>query len=64
MTKMTRVAPDGLSLKEVADRFGVHEDTVRRWLKKGQILGGRVGPKLLRIPVTEVRRVMQLRQAL
>lgn len=51
------VRPEGLSLKEVAIILGVHEETVRRWWKAGVIAGERVGPKLIRIPRSELARL-------
>lgn len=33
-----------LTVREVAARFGVHEDTIRRWVEKGALDAVRLGP--------------------
>lgn len=51
-----------LTVGEVAKRVGVNEDTVRRWLRAGQLegkpLGGRAG---WRIKETDLQRFMERR---
>jgi excisionase family DNA binding protein len=43
-----------LSVEEVADKYGVHADTVRRWLLKGAVQAIRVGPgERPRVRITE-----------
>jgi excisionase family DNA binding protein len=53
-------APDDLlTVHEVAQRFGVADKTVRRWLAEGSLRGVRFGRQgQWRIPVAEVERVM------
>ena len=36
----------GLCPKEVAERLGVHEETVRRHLQRGWLKGTKLGPRL------------------
>lgn len=48
---------EALSLKRAAYLLDVHEDTLRRWWKTGKILMIRVGPKLLRVPRSEIARL-------
>ncbi len=48
-----------LTVHEVAQRFGVADKTVRRWLSEGSLKGVRFGRwGYWRIPVAEVERVM------
>ncbi|WP_448222859.1 excisionase family DNA-binding protein [Gordonia iterans] len=44
------------TIHEVAADFGVHPKTVRRWLADGRIHGHRIGPRLIRFNLDEVRR--------
>jgi excisionase family DNA binding protein len=49
-----------LSVREVAARLGVHENTVRNWIEKGILRAARLPTSgYRRIPATEVRRVQQ-----
>jgi len=45
-----------MSVKEFAESTNVHEVTVRRWLKNGEIRGSQIRHKWL-IPITEMERV-------
>lgn len=56
------VARELYSLKEVANACGVHEDTVYRWTRKGEVKYTRVGPKLIRIPLEEMQRLVECRR--
>jgi excisionase family DNA binding protein len=57
------VAGRMLTVREVATRLQVHEESVRRWLREGQIrgvpLGGRAG---WRIPEEELGRFLEERR--
>ena len=44
------------NLHEVAAEFGVHPKTIRRWLADGRIHGKRIGPRLIRFNLDQVRR--------
>lgn len=33
------------SISEVADMFGVHPNTVRKWVREGKLLGGKTSEK-------------------
>jgi excisionase family DNA binding protein len=46
--------PDLISLQAAADLLGVHNRTVRRWITIGRIRGWRLGPRLLRVELSEV----------
>lgn len=48
-----------LGTTEFAERIGVSYWTVRRWIKNGTIEAYRAGPKLLRIPRSELDRMNQ-----
>lgn len=54
--------PD-LSVEEVAARLSVHRETVRRWLRTGELRGYRLGFRGgWRIPEEELRRFIRSRQ--
>lgn len=46
--------------KEAAALLGVHQITVYRWLNDGSLRGVRLGPKLWRIPRSEIERMTQM----
>jgi excisionase family DNA binding protein len=48
---------EGISIQHAAIILGVHEDTIRRWVKNGYLLAVRCGPKLLKIPRSELARL-------
>ena len=48
---------DLLSIAEVADRIGVSERTVRRWIDRGDLNSWRRG-RIVRVPVAELRRFL------
>lgn len=60
MTNQTREA---ISLQRAAYLLDVHEDTLRRWWKAGRIVIVRIGPKLLRVPKSEIVRLRLERDA-
>lgn len=43
------------SMADVAAEFGVSQRTIRRWLADGRIHGRRIGPRLIRFNLDEVR---------
>jgi len=43
-----------LSVKQAAEKIGVHPWTIRRWISEGRIRGCRVGPRLMRINPDDV----------
>lgn len=52
-----QVKPEALSIQDVAVILGVHENTVRNWIAEGILVAVRVGPKLLRVPRSELTRL-------
>ncbi|MBA2559786.1 MAG: helix-turn-helix domain-containing protein [Propionibacteriales bacterium] len=44
------------SLTETADRLGVNERTVRRWVSEGRLTAFRLGPRMLRFDPEQVDR--------
>lgn len=49
-----------LSIKEFADKLRVHENTIRRSIKKGRIQAFRIGVgsrSIFRIPYSEINRI-------
>lgn len=51
--------PDFLTTREVAQRYGVHPATVRRWVSDGRLPAVRVGPRQLRIRVADLAQVVR-----
>jgi len=57
---MTEALPEYLTTRQAADRLQVSEDTVRRWLRAGQIQGRRLSDRAgYRIPRAEIERVLR-----
>jgi len=50
-----------MKVKQVAERFGVRLETVRRWLKEGRLRGTMPGGTKVgyRIPESEVERLLR-----
>lgn len=46
------------SVGEAAARVGVSTKTVRRWIASGQLVGYRMGPRLLRVDPDDVDRML------
>lgn len=42
------------SVTEAAAHAGVHDKTIRRWIKNGDLTGYRVGPKFVRVDMDEL----------
>lgn len=57
MSPREKVIPEALSLQRAARLLDVHEDTIRNWWKAGRIEVVRCGPKLLRVPRSEIARI-------
>ena len=57
----TEIRREALSIKEFATILGVCDMTVRRWIQRKYVIANRVGPFLIRIPVSEIRRMRTLR---
>lgn len=53
--------PDLIGLPEAAELIGVHYRTVRRWISAGLLPATRVGPKLLKIRVTDLEALAGVR---
>lgn len=51
-----RAALYNANAAQVGEEFGVSEKTVRRWTAAGLITGRRIGPRLIRYDLDEVRR--------
>lgn len=47
---------------EVAEMLGVHQDTVRRWARNGEVSVAKIGRTVL-IPATELDRLMNDQKA-
>ena len=44
-TRMQATETKLLTVKEVAELFGRHEDTIRRWLREGHLKGIQIGKR-------------------
>lgn len=42
------------SIPDAATQYGVHHQTVRRWISQGRITGYRFGPRMLRVDLDEL----------
>jgi excisionase family DNA binding protein len=51
-----------LTVKQVAERLQVHEETVRRWLRERRLRGVKLGSNRagFRIPESELKRLTEL----
>lgn len=47
-----------LSVRQVAERLGVTEAAIRRWLLERRIASVKVGRRLIRIPSSEITRIL------
>ena len=48
-----------LTVPETALRLKVNEETVRRWLREGQLVGRKIGKRQWRVPESEITRLAQ-----
>ncbi|MGD9514275.1 excisionase family DNA-binding protein [Mycolicibacterium sp.] len=44
------------TIKETAERYGISQTTVRRYIASGRITAHRVGPRLIRVDLDQVQR--------
>ena len=49
--------PEAISVQRAAVLMDVHENTIYNWLRRGFIVGIRTGPRLIRIPRSELARI-------
>jgi excisionase family DNA binding protein len=49
--------PKFLTRKQAAKRLKVCEATIDRWIRTGYLWASSFGPKMIRIPLTEIERV-------
>lgn len=47
-----------LSIAQVADLYGLHPRTVRRYIAAGKLLAYRIGPRMIRLDEDQVRRAL------
>jgi len=52
-----RTEPAWLTVTEAASRLSVSKTTIRRWIDAGTLRADHVGPRLVRIPTTELARL-------
>lgn len=55
------VHPEALSIQDTARLLSVSEHTIRNWIQRGTLKAVRLGPKLWRIPRTELQRIRAAR---
>lgn len=57
----THTRPDGrpawVTVRDAAEALAVSEKTIRNWLAAGHLKADRVGPRLIRIPASELDRI-------
>lgn len=49
--------PSWVSIRDAAERLDVSERTIRDWISSSYLRAERVGPRLLRIPASELDRI-------
>lgn len=54
---MTAIKAEAISVQTAAVLLDVHENTVHNWIRAGIIIAVRTGPRLLRIPRSEIARL-------
>lgn len=54
---MVTVKVEAFSLQQAADLLDVSVSTLRRWIKSGHLRAFRAGPKLIRVPLDELKRL-------
>lgn len=55
------VAPEAISIQKTAELLDVSPMTIHRWIARGFIRAYRVGPRLVRIPRSEIVRMRKFR---
>jgi excisionase family DNA binding protein len=53
------VRPEAISVQMAAVLLDVHEDTIYNWIKGGVLVAVRLGPRVIRIPRSEIARLRQ-----
>ena len=51
------IKPEAISVQVAAQVLDVHEETIYRWIRAGFIEAVKTGPRLLRIPRSEIARL-------
>jgi excisionase family DNA binding protein len=52
-----QVRPEAISVQTAAALLDVHENTIYNWIKAGVLVAVRTGPRLVRIPRSEISRL-------
>jgi len=53
-----------LTVKDIAERLQMNEETIRRWLRTGELRGMQMGERSgYRVPVSELRRFIASRMS-
>jgi excisionase family DNA binding protein len=55
MKKRTFDTTGRISIQEAADMFGLCDRTIRRYIASGRLTAHRVGPRVIRLDLDEVR---------
>lgn len=53
----TQPTREAISIQLAAYLLEVHENTIYNWIREGRIEAIRVGPRLIRIPKDEIKRL-------
>lgn len=57
------VKPEAFGIRQTAVILHVSEASVRNWIRSGKVKAFRVGPKLWRVPRSELARIRGAREA-
>lgn len=52
---------DSLTRRQLAERWGVHEMTIKRWERDGRLSPRRYGPRTIRYPLAYVLQLEETR---
>ena len=58
---MVKQLPEAISIRQTSQILGVHYMTVWCWIRDGYIQASRVGPRCIRIPISEIARMRKHR---
>ena len=47
------------SIQDAAEEYGVHHQTIRRYISAGRITGYRFGPRMLRVDLDELEALLR-----
>lgn len=51
----TKTTPIWLSISQAADKFGVHKNTIRNLIRRGELPASRIGERIIRISESDLQ---------